>query len=103
MIWDEVSVADTRPALTIGGIPVYGLAGAFFAPAVVAVLTFNFLWMATIPAILALLRALYADNSNRPFELVLYVVSGSAWADWKTWGGESIDPHGKPEIWNGMQ
>ncbi|MDB5243760.1 MAG: hypothetical protein JWP57_4386 [Spirosoma sp.] len=103
MVWDEVSVADTRPALTIGGIPIYGLLGAFFLPAVVAVLTFNILWMLTVPLIITLLRALYADNANRAFELVQFFASGSAWADWRAWGGESPDPHGNPKIWNGMQ
>ena len=102
MIWDELPVADTRPAMK-GGVPFFALFPIFFVPAVLTILTWNIFWMALIPALWSIIKWAYVGNPNRPLEWMLWLVSGAALSDWKEWGGVTEDAHGRPDLWNGLE
>lgn len=101
MVWDEVPVADTRPAMK-AGIPFYALFVIFFGPGILVVLTFNVFWMTLIPVLWTVVKWAYLGNPNRPFEWLLWIVSGAAFADWREWGGVSDDPHGRRDPWGSL-
>jgi type IV secretory pathway VirB3-like protein len=101
-VWDPLPVADTRMAMK-GGVPFFAIFPIFFAPCVLIVFTWNLLWFLLIPAIWLVFRWAYAGNPNRPFEWLLWVLSGAAFADWREWGGASFDPYAAPDPWSGLQ
>jgi Transglycosylase SLT domain len=77
-------------------IPFYALFLIFFRPGILVVLTFKGFLTALMPGLWPLVKWVYVGNPNRPFEWLLWIVSGVALADWWDWGEISNDPHGKP-------
>lgn len=100
--WDAVPIGDTTPAKAAGGVPFWAYIGSFFVPAVVCVLTMNALWLAWIPSCLIAFRLALLNNPNRPREWWLYFRSGSFFADWRAWGGDTHDPHDGGNPWGGL-
>ena len=93
MEWDKLPVGDTRPAMK-GGVPFWLVFPIFFVPCILVLVTFRIWWLATIPFWWFGIAACYAGNPNRPFEWLMYLISGAAFASWRPWGGISVDPHG---------
>lgn len=99
--WDNLAVAQTRPAMK-GGVPFWAIFPIAFGPALLVMFTFNFLCMLIAPVLWVLIRAAYAGNVNRPYEWFMAVSSGAIFADWREWGGITDDPHSSTTDQDGM-
>jgi type IV secretory pathway VirB3-like protein len=91
MKWDEQPLGMTRPAMW-GSLPLKGAAATFFTSIFLVIITFgNLLFILGIPIGLYGCVLLYKDNINRPRELMMWIMSGTAFASRKWWG-DSFDP-----------
>jgi type IV secretory pathway VirB3-like protein len=93
--WDVLPVAGTRPAMK-GGVPFVWVLPIFFVPCILVLITFRWWFLLAIPALWFIVGACYVQNANRPFEWMMWLMSGAFISDWHEWGGISRDPHGTP-------
>jgi type IV secretion system protein VirB3 len=99
--WDALSVGATRPAM-LKGVPFAFIPIIFFGPVIVVFLTWNPVWLLLMVPLTIAARALVARDHNMPRVLLLWLLSGTAFADRSEWGGESPRPLCKSDPWFGI-
>jgi type IV secretory pathway VirB3-like protein len=99
--WDTLSVGATRPAM-LKGVPFAFIPIIFFGPVIVVFLTWNPAWLLLMVPLTILARALVARDYNMPRVLLLWLLSGAAFADRSAWGGDSPDVLGGRDPWFGI-
>ena len=88
--WDPLSVGATRPAM-LKGVPFAFVPFIFFGPVIVVFVSWNPAWLLLMVPMTILARALVARDYNMPRVLLLWLLSGAAFADRSRWGGDSLD------------
>ncbi|MBS0984274.1 VirB3 family type IV secretion system protein [Gluconobacter cerinus] len=103
---DKIALADTRPVLVFG-MPLFWLMVTMFVPAIVVVITIvaghpnPWFLIVSVPMALAG-RAIVARDLNRPRILLLWLITGSAFAHRKSGQGETLPVlPSKPDPWAG--
>ena len=97
MPWDSLSVGATRQAVIRGlNVPFWFVMPIVGLPMVLASATQNPFWLLMIIVLTVLGRWIVSTDHNRPRVLRLSFLSGAMFADRHRWGGDSIDPLGRP-------
>jgi type IV secretory pathway VirB3-like protein len=99
--WDALSVGATRPAM-LKGVPFAFIPFIFFGPVIVVFLSWNPAWLLLMIPLTILARALVARDYNMPRVLLLWMLSGAAFADRSEWGGDSPDVLTGRDPWFGI-